>query len=488
MNAEGGWEAPLAQLAQRRKAALAMGGAERVQRLITQRGKLHARARMALLFDDGAFFEVGALAGGPQSPADALVAGFGRINGRTALAAAEDFSVKGGSIGAASAAKRVRICELAGQARAPLVFMLDGAGHRLTEIEGAAGRAPNDLQLLADLNGRVPLLCLVLGASAGHGALTAPLSNFVVMTEAAAMFTGGPPLVKAALGYECTKQELGGPKVCAEIAGTAHAVAPDDAAAIKLARRYLGYLPQHAGARAPRGNGADAAPRLLKELPRVIPPNNRKPYSMHNVLRLLCDRGEWLEVQPKFGAAIICAHAHVGGHSVALVANNPAVRGGAVDSAAAQKAADFLETAGAFNLPVLFLADNPGVMAGVQAEREGVLKWAGKMFRAQRRLRGVKIHVTLRKAFGFGSSVMAHNPFDGQALHLSFPQLVMSAMPAQAGGASAKLGAEEQARAEAAQQESGWRMATGMATDDVIHPRELRNAILHGLELAQGGA
>jgi acetyl-CoA carboxylase carboxyltransferase component len=133
---------------------------------------------------------------------------------------------------------------------------------------------------------------------------------------------------------------------------------------------------------------------------------------------------------------------------------------------------------------VIFLADNPGVMAGRKAEREGILKWAGKMFRAERRLRVPKIHVTLRKAFGFGSTTMAQNPFDHQTLTFSFPSLVMSSMPAGPGGRSAGLDAEAQARVESEQRAGPWRLAAGMTTDDVIDPRELRNAILGGLALA----
>ncbi len=477
------WRPILAELERRRAAARAMGGAERVERLMTARGKLDARRRLAALFDPGSFVELGALVGGPETPGDALVAGWGRVDGRTVIAAAEDFTVLGGSIGAGSAAKRYRAVELAHQERVPFVFMLDGAGHRLTEA-GGHGRAPNDLLALADLSGRVPMVCLVLGASAGHGALTSPLSDFTVMSEAGAMFTGGPPLVKAALGEDVTKEELGGPRVCAEIAGTVHNVAADDAEAIALARRYLSYLPQSCFEPAPRRAGPDVGPRLLDDLLEVIPPSDRKPYKMQRVLEHLVDRGSLFEIQPRYGASLITAFAYVGGQSVALVANNPWVRSGSVDSAAAIKAMDFLETAGHFNLPVIFLADNPGVMAGTRAEREGILKWAGKMFRAERRLRVPKIHVTFRKAFGFGSTTMAHNPFDHQTIAVSFPNLTMSSMPAGPGGQSARLDAETQARVEAEQRAGAWRMASTLGTDDVIDPRELRNKILEALALA----
>ncbi|MCB1014768.1 MAG: hypothetical protein KDB10_06580, partial [Acidimicrobiales bacterium] len=166
------WAPALAELARRRAAAHALGGAERVERLMTARGKLDARARLDRLFDPGTFVELGTLVGGPDLPGDALVAGFGDVEGRVVLAAAEDFTVQGGSIGPASAGKRHRIAQLAGQERVPLVVLLDGAGHRLTG-GSAPTRTPNDLLALADLSGRVPTVCLVLGASAGHGALAA---------------------------------------------------------------------------------------------------------------------------------------------------------------------------------------------------------------------------------------------------------------------------------------------------------------------------
>ena len=144
---------------------------------------------------------------------------------------------------------------------------------------------------------------------------------------------------------------------------------------------------------------------------------------------------------------------------------------------------DFIETADRFNLPLVFLADNPGVLAGTRAEREGILKWGGKMFAAQRRATVPKLHVTFRKAFGFGSTVMAQNPFDDQTLSLCFPGLTMSSMPAGSGGRAAKLDDDEQARVERMQQSGPWNMAAGMAYDDVIDPRELRDALLDGLSL-----
>ena len=479
------WDEVLAVLERRRGASHAMGGADRVDRLMTQRGKLDARSRLALLFDEGSFRELGTLVGGEQVPADALVAGHGTIHGRRAIAAAEDFTVLGGSIGSGSMAKRNRVCEIARAERIPLVFLLDGAGHRLTET-GPIGRAPSDLIGLAECSGEIPMVCLVLGASAGHGALTSPLSDFTIMTEAGSMFTGGPPLVKAAIGEDVTKEELGGPKVCAEVAGTAHNVAPDDPSAIEMARRYLSYMPQSRHGAAPRREGPDAGPRLVEEMLDLVPLDARKPYKMRKVIARVVDEGSFLEVQPRYGASLVTGLAFLGGQAVALVANDPSVRSGSVDSAAAIKGMDFIETANAFHLPLVFFADNPGVLAGTKAEREGILKWGGKMFLAQHRATVPKLHVTFRKAFGFGSTVMAQNPCDDQTLVVSLPGVTMGAMPAASGGRSAKLDDDTQQEVEARQEAGPWEMAAAMTYDEVIDPREIRNVLISGLELAAG--
>jgi len=366
----------------------------------------------------------------------------------------------------------------------PLVFMLEGAGHRLTNAH--PGRRPNDLQALAELSGLVPMVCLVLGPSAGHSALTAPLSDFVVMTEAASMFSAGPPIVKGAIGEVVTKEQLGGPEVHVALSGVAHNLAVDDIAAIESARRYLSYFPQSAWEHPPRAEGGDTGPRALDGILALVDPDPRIPFDSHALLEMLVDVGSLFEIQPRYGASLTTALARLGGRPVAILANNPSVGAGAIDAAAAMKAAHFLDVAGAFHLPVAFLADNPGVMAGTAAERSGVLRHAARMFAAQHRLQVPKLHVTIRKAFGFGSSVMAMNPFDGQTLSLAFPAATLGAMPAASGAASAKLDDATRARIEAEQAGGAFHIADRMGFDDVIDPRELRNALLKGLALSDG--
>lgn len=507
------WARLLDDLDARQSVATAMGRAERLERQRAA-GKLDARARLDRLFDGGTFTEVGALAGGqdPATPADGLVAGTGLVNGRPVAAGAEDFTVKGGSIGVANNDKRVRLTELAAQERMPLVLLLDGAGHRLTGGDGA-GRRPNDLQGLADLSGLVPLVSLVLGPSAGHGALGAVLSDFVVMTESAAMFSAGPALVRAATGEDVSATDLGGPNVHVDGSGVAHDVVADDEAAIDRARNWLSYLPSNAWT-APPGSGGDggawasmseaaagavpslggvggdddvgsvAGPRRLDAVLDLVPADSRRPYRMVPVLEELVDRGSLMVVQSRFGSAMVTALARMGGEAVAIVANDPSHRSGAIGVDEARKATHFLGVVDAFHLPVVFLADNPGVMAGTAAEQAGALRAAAGLFVAQRRVRSPKLHVTVRKAFGFGSSVMAMNPFDDQTVTLAFPGVSLASMPAGSGGRASGLDADHQEEAEIHQAGGPYRTASSMGYDDVVDPRELRNRLLTALRSA----
>lgn len=477
------WAPLLADLARRTAAAEAMGGPEKLARHRGQ-GRIDARERVGLLLDAGSFREIGALAG--ELPADGFVAGHGLIDGRPVLVGAEDFSVAGGSIGTAGATKRARLAHLALQERRPLVLMLEGAGHRATNALRGERPAPNDLQAMADLAGLVPTVAIVTGPSAGHGALAAPLSDFTIMVEGqAALFTAGPPLVEASLGEKVTKEDLGGPAVHAVISGVAHNIAAEVAEACEMARRYLSLLPQNAWS-LPEVVDADQD-YLVDELLDIIPPDARRPYDMRAVLDAICDDDEdgVFELAPLHGRSIITALARIGGRPVAVVSNQPSVMAGAIDVAAAEKAARFIQIADAFHLPLIQLADNPGVLAGSASERAGILRSGARMFAAQHRVRVPKIHVTLRKAFGFGSSVMGQNAFDGQTLSLALPGAVLGGIPAKVGGQTSKADAETTKALVDNESAGPWRLAGTATYDAVIDPRQLRNAILDGLRLAR---
>jgi acetyl-CoA carboxylase carboxyltransferase component len=483
------WDPLLEDLALRRDAARAMGGADKLER---QRagGRLDARARIARLLDSDTFVELGTLVGSvhrgvtPPAPADGLVAGHGLIDGRPVLVAAEDFTVMGGSIGHGTTAKRQRLAALAIQERVPLVVLLEGAGERTQNAFERRGRSPNDLQALADLSGLAPTVCVVMGASAGHGALTAPLMDFVVMVEGAALFSAGPPLVEASMGEEVTKDELGGTAVHTAASGVAHNAAADDGAALDLARRYLSYLPSNAWEHPPAAPAsAGSARRAVPELADLLPADPRQGYDMRAVLDVVLDEGSLLEIEPAFARTVVTGFARLGGDAVAVVANQPAVKAGSIDAEGADKAAHFLGVADAFHLPVVFVADNPGVLAGSASERAGILRHAARMFAAQHRVRAPKLHVTLRKAYGFGSSLMAMNPFDDQTVTLALPGTRLGAMPAASGAEAAGLEADAKAVLEHAELGGAYSSADTMGYDEVVAPAELRDALLDALRL-----
>jgi len=463
------WQPLLDDLAERRRTARETGGPE-------------VRARIEALLDEGTFSEVGTLAGAPDVPADAFVAGSGLVAGRPVLVGAEDFTVAGGSIGVAGGSKRARLARLAAQERVPLVLMLEGAGHRPTNALSAQRPAPHDLQALVDLSGLVPIVVVVTGPSAGHGALAAPLADYVVMVEGAgALFSAGPPLVRAAVGEDVDKQTLGGPDVHARASGLVHEVAPDVESALDAVRGYLSYLPSSAGQPPPITDTGDTGPRRLDRILDIVPPNHRVPYDVHGVLEDLVDVGSLFEVQPAYGGSLVTALARLGGRPVAVLANQPAVLAGAIDVAAAEKGTRFIERTAAFHLPLVLLADTPGVLAGTASERGGILRAAARMYAAQRRAEVPKLHVTLRKAYGFGSAVMGMNAFDHQTLSLGFPGAVLGAMPATVGGATS--GADEETRRALEEDEGAgpWRLAGSATYDEVIDPRDLRDVLLDGL-------
>ena len=477
----GDWDATLADLEQRRAVGRSMGGEERLAKHRAA-GKLDARARIDHLLDPASFLELGTLVGGPDLPADAIVMGSGRIDGRPVMVAAEDFTVKAGTIGQASNAKRYRVAEIAVLDRVPLVMMLDGAGYR---ADGRAhGRTPTDLIAQARCSGRVPLVTAVLGSSAGHGALVAPMSDFAVMSNHAAIFTAGPPVVYESLGETITKEDLGGPAV-AVASGLIHNAAADDGAALDLVRAYLSYFPSSAWSYpATELDGDDVGPRLVPEILDVVPRNGRKVYEIRDVIDVVFDDSSWFEVQPEFGRSVVCALARLGGHPVAVIANQPRVLAGSIDVDGADKAAHFITVADSFHLPLVFLADNPGVMPGSASERRGILRSGARMYAAQTVATSPKLQVTLRKAYGFSSMVMGMIGFDGQSAVFAFPAATMGAMGAAAMSRATGADVDEAERLRTAELEASYRSASSLGFDELIDPREIRNVLLHSLERA----
>lgn len=474
------WEGVLGLLAERRSASRSMGGEERLAKHRAA-GKLDARARIAHLLDPGSFQELGTLVGGEEAPADAIVMGSGSVDGRPVMVAAEDFTVKAGTISSAANAKRHRVAELALGDRVPLVMMLEGAGFR---ADGKSHtRSPIDLLAQVACSGRVPLVTAVLGSSAGHGALVAPVSDFSVMSGHAAVFTAGPPVVAESLGEQISKEDLGGPSV-AIASGLIHNVAGDDADALDLVRSYLRYFPSSAWSYPPSYEGDDQGPRPVPELLDIVPRNGRRVYDVRDVIEVVFDAGSTFEVQPDFGRSVITTLALLGGHPVAVVANQPQVLAGSIDADGADKAAHFITVADSFHLPIVFLADNPGVMPGSASERQAILRSGARMYAAQNQATTIKLTVILRKAYGFGSMVMGMIPFDGQSGVFTFPGATMGAMGAAAMSRARQSDVDEAAMLRKLEVEASFMSAQSFGGDELIDPRETRDVLLHSLHRA----
>jgi acetyl-CoA carboxylase carboxyltransferase component len=475
------WEEVLEQLEQRRLASRAMGGEERLAKHRAA-GKLDVRARIDHLLDPGSFHELGTLVGGEDAPADAIVTGSGRIEGRPVMVAAEDFTVKAGTISQSANSKRYRVAEIAVTDRVPLIMMLEGAGFRADGQRHA--RTPTDLLAQARCSGRVPLITAVLGASAGHGALVAPMSDFSVMSRHACIFTAGPPVVSESMGETITKEDLGGPKV-ALASGLIHNVADDDAAALDLVRTYLRYFPSSAWSYPPDGGGGeDIAPRALPEILDIVPRNGRRVYDMQKVIDVVFDADSCFEVQPDFGRPVMTALCRLGGHPIAVIANQPQVMAGSIDVDGADKAAHFIAVADSFHVPLVFLSDNPGVMPGSASEKDGILRKGARMYAAQTLATSPKFEVTLRKAYGFGSMVMGMIPFDGQSGVFAFPGATMGAMGAAAMSRAKGSDEDEAAMLRNMELQASFGSARTLGFDELIDPRETRNILLHSLERA----
>lgn len=490
----------LDELAAWKARALSMGGEDRIARQHDQ-GKLNVRERVARLLDEGSFQEYGRFTShysrSPPTletltPADGVVMGFGKIDGRLVCVIGEDFTVKGGSHGVINARKKLHGIQMSARERVPLIWLLDGAGARGQELMNDGLPDVTHFLDLARLSGIAPQVGLVLGPCAGDSALVGAGAEFVVMRKGTAMMAaGGPPVVKAAIGIDITKEELGGSEVHCRISGVADNEADTDEAALDMARNYLSYLPQNAWSYPPRGAPRNAE---LIDLDTVVPPQNRRAYDMRRLVRGIVDAGSFFEIKPGFARMILTGFARMDGHPVGIIANQPMVHAGAITTGAAQKARHFIEICGAYHVPLVFLQDVPGVMTGPQAEREGALRAGMAVVSALAWAAVPTITVVVRKAFGFGACAMA-GWGGGQSLVVAWPTADFASLPVQGGvAASFKREIAEAPDPDAALREIEARYAGGtgpmnaaarFTVHDVIPPNETRPRILHALELSR---
>jgi len=419
-----------------------------------------------------------------SAPGDGVVAGAGTVGGRPVYCYAQDQSFAGGSLGTAQAETIVRVLELAGRASAPVVGFIASGGARIDEGAGAlAGYGAIFRQHVA-LSGHVPQISVITGTSAGGGAYSPALTDFVVMAEGSRLFLTGPSVVEEVMGESVTMDELGGPRVHSRN-GVCDLVAEDDRGAADLVRDLLGHLPQSSSQppdpaipQDPFGADPGAA----------VPADPRKVYDMRAVIRSISDGSSMLELSPRWARNMVTALTRLNGHPVGVVANQPHHLGGAIDSAASEKAAGFIRRCDAFGLPLIVLVDTPGFLPGTKQEGLGVIRHGAGLLHAFSAARVPKVTVVLRKAYGGGFITMNSREL-GADLALAWPGAEIGVLGArQAVGiihrrsieASEDPGAEhDRLAAEYAEQHLTADVAAAAGdVDEVIEPAETRKRLI----------
>ena len=465
------------------------------------RGKLTARERLELLLDAGSFVEMDAFvtARGTDGDTEAIlgdgvVTGYGKIDGRNVFVFSQDFTVFGGSLSEAYAAKICKVMDLAMKVGAPIIGLNDSGGARIQEgVVSLGGYA--DIFLRNTLaSGVVPQLSVVLGPCAGGAVYSPAITDFTVMVEGTSyMFVTGPGVVKAVTHEDVDAERLGGALTHTTRSGVAHIAAPDEATALATTRRILSFLPQNNVADPPRRTTDDPANRRDLALDRVVPDDPSLPYDMHSVIGPIVDDGDFLEIQPGWAQNVIVGFARLGGRSVGVVAQQPSVLAGALDIAASTKAARFVRTCDCFNIPLVSFVDVPGFLPGVDQEDGGIIRHGAKLLFAYCEATVPKLTVITRKAYGGAYDVMSSKHIRGD-MNFAWPTAEIAVMgPAGAVNViyrdaieAADDGDAERDRLVAEYEErfaNPYIAASRGYVDDVILPSETRPRLIGALEL-----
>ncbi|HEX2849269.1 MAG TPA: acyl-CoA carboxylase subunit beta [Acidimicrobiales bacterium] len=468
---------------------------------LARQHKLFVRDRLDLLLDPGSFVEDGLLANAVAAdlPADGVVTGVGRVDGRPVCVMANDPTVKAGSWGARTVEKIVRVTEYALRHEIPIVWLVDSAGARITDqVDLFPGRrgAGRIFYNQVRLSGRVPQVCCLFGPSAAGGAYIPSFCDIVIMVEGnASMYLGSPRMAEMVIGEQTTLEEMGGARMHATVSGCGDNLAGDDAEAIELARQYLSYFPTSWRELPPLD---DPAPPALDLDDGVVPDEERLGYDMHRVIDGLIDEGSFFEIKPLFAPELIVGIGRLEGQPIGVVANNPMQKGGVLFVDSADKATRFINLCDAFNIPLLFLADVPGFMVGTQVEREGIIRHGAKMITAVSEAVVPKISVIVRKAYGAGLYAMAGPAFEPEAC-LALPSAKIAVMGPEAAvnavfanriaaiddpGERERFVAEQRAEYEA--DVDLLRLASELVIDAVVPPAQLRDELVARFSAAQG--
>nr|WP_244180821.1 acyl-CoA carboxylase subunit beta [Amycolatopsis pretoriensis] len=485
------------------KDAARRGPDEAATRRQHERGKLTAHERIELLLDPGSFTELEALrrhrATGfgleqrrPHS--DGVVCGWGTVDGRTVFVYAHDFRVFGGALGEAHAQKIHKVMDLAEAAGAPLVSLNDGAGARIQEGVTALAGYGGIFRRNTRCSGVIPQISVMLGPCAGGAAYSPALTDFVFMVrETSQMFITGPDVVQAVTGEEITQNGLGGADVHAATSGVAAFAYDDEATCLADVRYLLSLLPANNNEAPPHFPAGDPADRRTDRLLDVVPVDPARAYDMTAVIAEIVDDGEFLQVHADWATNVVCALARLDGHVVGIVANQPAVLAGVLDIEASEKAARFVQTCDAFNIPLVTLVDVPGFLPGVDQEHGGIIRHGAKLLYAYCNATVPRVQLILRKAYG-GAYIVMDSRSIGTDVSLAWPTNEIAVMGAE-GAANVifrrEITAADDPETVRAQKIKEYRTelmhpyyaAERGLVDDVIEPGETRSLLIRSLAM-----
>jgi acetyl-CoA carboxylase carboxyltransferase component len=473
--------------------ALAMGGEEKLAKR-REKNVLNARERLNLLLDPNTFFETGLLATSlnpvdeDRTPADGKIAGFGKINGRKASVMSNDFTVKGASSSPINGKKMEHMKNVARTKGMPLIFLGESTGARMPDIMGAKGIGGGNNPIQYIRQRESPWASAVLGHCYGSSSWYTVMSDFVVMRKGAIMAVSSPALASLATREKVEPEDLGGWKLHSEITGIADVVVDTDEEAIKMIKKYLSYLPSHHNEAPPKVPVSEGSEDAVKDILDLIPEGRTRVYDVRKVIKAVVDKDSYFELKSRFGKSIVTAFSRVDGRSVGIIANNPLNKGGAIDADAADKAISFIVQCDSFNIPILFLVDQPGFLIGIEAEKKRMPGKVMNWMNALALCTVPKISIILRKTYG--QAVLNMGGAGNSDEVAAWWTADIGFMDPYSGvtivhGIKREDDSEkfDEYLAEMAKDTSAYSLASIYAAQNVIDPRETRNYLKHVLEV-----
>ena len=483
-----------------RAKALEGGGAERIKKQ-RAKGKLTARERVDLLLDHGTFNEIEPFIThqGDEMKlldekyyGDGVITGYGQISGRTVYLYSQDFTIYGGTLSEMQSHKICRVMDLAVRNGVPFISLIDSGGARIQEGVRSMGGYAEIFRRNAQYSGVIPQIAVMLGPCAGGAAYSPALQDLVIMVEKSSfMFLTGPDVIRAVTGEVIDAESLGGADVHMSISGVAHVSVKSEKLALEAVRAYLSYLPSN-NIENPPYVGPDPNMALMDDtLNSIVPFDPSEPYVMHQVIEKIIDKGTFFEFQPSWARNAIVGLARIGGHSVGIVGQEPAIMAGVIDIDAADKMTRFVRMCDCFNVPLVTFVDSPGFLPGIAQEHGGIIRHGAKLLYAYSEATVPKICIITRKAYG-GAYVVMSSKYLGTDVTYAWPSAEIAVLGAE-GAANIlfkkQIETADDPSAERKKLANGYRQkfnnpyyaaSTGYV-DDIIEPRESRSKIIAAL-------